>query len=200
MSGSIVMPTVGWRVGRVLLTMTEHQLSAAALPPPRDAGSPYIIAMVCLGNICRSPMAQVVLTEKLRRAGLGDDVEVRSCGTGDWHVGEQMDRRAAATLRAHGYDPSLHRAAHFDASWLDASDAILAMDLANQRDIHRVAVSESPLDRVVMFRSFDPEAGDDVEVPDPWYSGPEGFEDVLAMVERATDVLVDEARSLRPSR
>ncbi len=155
--------------------------------------------MVCLGNICRSPMAQVVLTEKLRRAGLGDDVGVRSCGTGDWHVGEQMDRRAAETLRAHGYDPSLHRAAHFDASWLDASDAILAMDLANLRDVQRVAGGDK-LDRVVMFRSFDPEASDDVEVPDPWYSGPEGFEDVLAMVERTTDVLVDEARSLRPPR
>ncbi len=180
--------------------MTELDPSAAELPAPHRPGSPYVIAMVCLGNICRSPMAQVVLTEKLQRAGLGDDVEVRSCGTGDWHVGEQMDRRAAATLRAHGYDASLHRAAHFDASWLDASDAVLAMDRSNLRNIHAVAVNQHQLDRVRLFRTFDPEVDDDAEVPDPWYSGAEGFEDVLAMVERTTDVLVDEVRRLRPPR
>jgi protein-tyrosine phosphatase len=83
--------------------------------------------MVCLGNICRSPMAQVVLTEKLSRRGLADRVVVRSCGTGTWHVGEEMDQRAAAALAASGYDPSLHRAAHFDATWFESSDAILAM-------------------------------------------------------------------------
>lgn len=135
-------------------------------------------------------MAQVVLTAKLERAGLGAQVHIRSCGTGDWHVGEPMDRRAASTLSAHGYDPSLHRAAHFDATWLDGSDAILAMDLANLHDIRKVA-NETQLDRVRLFRSFDPAAGDDIEVPDPWYSGPDGFAEVLAMVERATDLLVE---------
>lgn len=176
--------------------MTELRPSAAELPPPRDPGSPYTIAMVCLGNICRSPMAQVVLTEKLRRVGLGSDVEIRSCGTGDWHVGEPMDHRAAAALSARGYDPSLHRAAHFDATWLEVSDAVLAMDRANLRDIHAVAGDQAQLDRVRLFRTFDPEADHNAEVPDPWYSGPDGFDDVLAMVERTTDVLVERLRNI----
>ncbi len=172
--------------------MNEPHLHPAELPPPRQPESPYTIAMVCLGNICRSPMAQVVLTEKVRRAGLGSAVEIRSCGTGDWHVGEPMDHRAAAALSAHGYDPSLHRAAHFDASWLDASDAVLAMDRANLRDIRAAAANPSQLDRVRLFRNFDPEAAADAEVPDPWYGGPDGFEEVLAMVERTTDALVEQ--------
>lgn len=172
--------------------MTERRPKPAELPPPRDPGTPYTISMVCLGNICRSPMAQVVLSEKVRRAGLGSRVAIRSCGTGDWHVGEPMDHRAAATLTTHGYDPTLHRAAHFDATWLDASDAVLAMDRANLRDIRAVAASDSQLDRVQLFRAFDPEADGDAEVPDPWYGGLDGFEVVLAMVERTTDVLVED--------
>ena len=176
--------------------MTESRLVEAKLPPPRDPSSPYTIAMVCLGNICRSPMAQVVLTDKLLQAGLGDRTRVRSCGTGTWHIGEEMDSRAAATLTARGYDPSLHRAATFDSTWFDACDLILAMDLANRRDIRRVATSDRQLERVLMFRSFDPEAGDDVEVPDPWYGGPEGFGEVLRMVERTTDVLVEKLRAI----
>src|SRR5690606_35247871 len=77
------------------------------LPPPRTEGR-YRTGVVCLGNICRSPMAEVVLTERVAEAGLDDRVEVASCGTGDWHVGHPMDRRAAATLSAAGYDPSRH--------------------------------------------------------------------------------------------
>lgn len=175
--------------------MTEPTRLGPELPEPARPGSPYTIAMVCLGNICRSPMAQVVLSDKLLQAGMADRVQVRSCGTGDWHVGERMDRRAAATLTASGYDPSLHRAAHFERTWFDVSDAILAMDFANLRDIRRLAASDRQLDRVLMFRSFDPQAGDDVEVPDPWYGDRDGFAEVLAMVERTTDVLVQKLRT-----
>ncbi len=79
------------------------------LPPPRAPGR-YRIALVCLGNICRSPMAHVVLEQQLEEAGLADVVEVSSSGTGGWHEGGPMDERAAATLRAAGLDPSRHRA------------------------------------------------------------------------------------------
>lgn len=172
--------------------MTEHQRWAAELPSPREPGSPYVITMVCLGNICRSPMAQVVLTEKLLRLGLAERVQVRSCGTGDWHVGEAMDARAAAALAAAGYDPSLHRAAHFDSSWFDSSDALLAMDRTNLRDVCAAAASDELRRRALLFRCFDPEAGDgDREVPDPWYGGPHAFASVLEMVERTTDALVE---------
>jgi low molecular weight protein-tyrosine phosphatase len=173
--------------------MTDHAGWTPELPPPRQPESPYVIAMVCLGNICRSPMAQVVLTEKLLRLGMAERVEVRSCGTGDWHVGEEMDSRAAASLAAAGYDPSLHRASHFDASWFDSSDLLLAMDHTNLRDVCAAAGSEDLRSRVLRFREFDPDAtDDDRDVPDPWYGGPSDFAAVLDIVERTTDVLVEQ--------
>src|SRR3954452_7907711 len=104
------------------------EVAAALLPPsrprprprprPRLEGrpTPYRVAVVCLGNICRSPMADVVLNDRLIRAGLERLVEVVSAGTGDGHVGRPMDRRAAALLTAHGYDASRHRAQQFASS------------------------------------------------------------------------------------
>jgi protein-tyrosine phosphatase len=154
---------------------------AADLPA---GGSPYHIALVCLGNICRSPMAEVVLTRKVADAGLADRVVVRSAGTGDWHVGEPIDERAGATLRGAGYDPSGHRAQQFGPGWLD-HDLVLAMDAANLAGVRALAGDDG---RVRMFRDFDPQGPG--EVPDPWYGGPDGFTEVLAMVERTADALV----------
>ncbi|GAA1947549.1 low molecular weight protein-tyrosine-phosphatase [Nocardioides panacihumi] len=158
------------------------------IPAPRVEGR-YAVALVCLGNICRSAMADVVLQEQLRQqpAGQGRDVEIRSAGTGDWHVGQPMDARAAATLRRHGYDPSTHRARQVGDDWLDRFDLVLAMDDSNLRDLGGRS------DRVRLFRDFDP-AGTG-EVPDPYYGGDEGFEEVLAMVERTAGMLVEELRA-----
>ena len=167
---------------------------AADLPA---GGSPYRIALVCLGNICRSPMAEVVLTRRVEEAGLGGRVAVASAGTGDWHVGEAIDERAGATLRTAGYDPSRHRARQLDAGWLDL-DLVLAMDAANLADIRDLAGPEhgGDLGHVRMFRDFDPEGPGDV--PDPWYGGPDGFTEVLAIVERtATALVVALERALR---
>lgn len=160
------------------------------LPPARNERAPYRIAMVCLGNICRSPMAQVVLTERLAEADLQDRVSVESCGIGDWHVGEPMDDRAAATLHAHDFDPSAHRARQLTAAWFDDYDLLLTMDRANYRDALALAPSPEAADRVRMYRAYDPDADSDDEVPDPWYGGPEGFERVLATIERTTERLV----------
>jgi len=156
------------------------------LPPARTEGR-YRIGIVCLGNICRSPMAEVVLRERVAEAGLAARVEVASCGTGDWHVGHPMDERAAATLAAAGYDPSKHRAQQFAGSWLEEYDVLLAMDAQNRADI-------AGDERVLMFRDFDPvEPGSDV--PDPYYGGDSGFEEVLAMVERTSTSIVAALRS-----
>lgn len=165
------------------------------LPPP--SGSPYRIAFVCLGNICRSPMAAVILGHLVNRAGLAGRVEVSSCGTGDWHVGQLMDSRAAAQLLAEGYDPSRHRAAKFDASWLE-KDLVLAMDARNLADITGVGDRD---DHVRLFRSFDPlvppEAqAEDLDVPDPYYGGDEGFAEVIAMVERTCRTILRELETL----
>ena len=152
------------------------------LPPARHEGR-YRIGVVCLGNICRSPMAEVVLSERVAEAGLDDRVEVDSCGTGDWHIGDPMDRRAAATLAAAGYDPSRHRAQQFVGTWLQEYDVLLAMDAQNRSDV-------GGDERVLMFRDFDPvEPGSDV--PDPYYGGDSGFEEVLTMVERTSARIVE---------
>jgi len=154
------------------------------LPPPRQPGR-YRIALVCLGNICRSPMAHVVLEARLADAGLSDVVTVTSAGTGGWHEGTPMDERAAATLTEAGYDASRHRARIFDAGWHDDHDLVLVMDARNLRDVG------GPGERVAMFRAFDPdEPGGDV--PDPYYGGAAGFEEVLRVVERTTTSLASE--------
>ena len=147
--------------------------------------------MVCLGNICRSPMAEVVLAARLERAGLGGEVEVVSAGTGDWHMGQPMDRRAAALLTAHGYDGSRHRAQQFATAWFEDCDLILAMDAANRSDIAALLPENADGSRVRMFREFDPRAADDDrDVPDPFYGEDDGFDTVLAMVERTAAALV----------
>jgi protein-tyrosine phosphatase len=169
-------------------------MTTPSLPPPRDPGTPYRIALVCLGNICRSPMADVVLNDRLERAGLDRDVEVSSAGTGGWHVGNPMDRRAAALLTAHGYDASRHQARQFGAHWFTEHDLVLAMDESNLADL--VGEFGDALDepeRLMPFRAFDPRArdGDPVpDVPDPFYGGPDGFDEVLAIVERSARALV----------
>jgi len=162
---------------------------SASLPAPRDPGGRYRIGVVCLGNICRSPMAEVVLSDRVTRAGLDGRVEVVSSGTGDWHIGNPMDRRAAAVLTAHGYDASRHRAQQFEAAWFDDCDLILTMDADNFADVTALG----PGERVRMFREFDPRADGERhggrDVPDPYYGGDEGFTTVLAMVERTADTL-----------
>lgn len=162
------------------------------LPAKRAGdGTPYRIAIVCLGNICRSPIAETVLAARLSRAGLDDRVELTSAGTGDYHIGEPMDRRAATVLAAHGYDGSAHRAAQFESHHHDQNDLVLAMDESNHADLVGLAAG-GETGRLRMFRDFDPLAKDgDRDVPDPYYGGEDGFAHVLATVERTADAIVE---------
>jgi protein-tyrosine phosphatase len=172
------------------------------LPAARGPrGAPYRVALVCLGNICRSPIAEVVLTDRLAKAGLADRVRVRSAGTGGWHVGDPMDRRAARTLSDAGYDPTRHRAQQLDASWYDDHDVLLVMDDDNLRDVRALAPHPEDADRVLMFRDFDPAldgtdgsdgTSSDRDVADPYFGGDDGFLRVLAVVERTADRLTTE--------
>ncbi len=170
-------------------------LEQPVLPEPREPGR-FHIELVCLGNICRSPMAHVVLEQRIAEAGLGYRVEVTSSGTGDWHVGQPMDRRAAATLTTAGYDATRHRAQQFARSWLDAHDLVLVMDRQNLADV-LAGGPEDGIDpaRVRLFRDFDPRVPGG-EVPDPYYGGDSGFEEVLDMVERTSAALVGALRDL----
>lgn len=163
---------------------------------PTPTGTPYRIAFVCLGNICRSPMADVILRDLLQTTRLSTRVEVTSSGTGDWHLGQPMDPRAAAQLQAAGYDPSSHRARQFDASWL-GRDLVLAMDAKNLRDI---TDGRGANDRVRMFRSFDPLADPtDLDLPDPYTGGEESFLEVIGIVERSCRQLLTELEELDPA-
>lgn len=143
------------------------------------------IAAVCLGNICRSPMADIVLRKLLADT----DIEVASCGTGDWHVGKPMDPRTAEVLEAAGYDPSQHRAQQFGPDWYDY-DLILVMDSTNRADV-LAQLPPDRHDRVRLFRDFDPD-DPGADTPDPYWSGPEEFEAVLEIIERTSRALIDE--------
>jgi len=131
------------------------------------------ITTVCLGNICRSPIAAAVLADEL--ADL--DVEVDSMGTGGWHVGDPADPRALAALARAGYAWD-HTARQASRQALAGSDLVLAMDAANLRDLRRMGV------HATLLRTFDP-AADDAEVPDPYYGSADDFDAVVAMVQAA---------------
>jgi len=148
------------------------------------------VVFVCSGNICRSPIAEKVFATELERAGLAEGVRVTSAGTGGWHVGDPADDRAAAVLRAAGY-PSDHRARQVDAEALGA-DLIVALD-----DTHRRALCDVGASRVRLLRSFDPTAPEGAEVPDPYYGGDDGFDEVLAMIQAAVPGMLDWVRENR---
>jgi protein-tyrosine phosphatase len=157
----------------------------------------YRIVFVCLGNICRSPMAEVVMRAMVDEAGLSSQIEVASAGTGDWHVGERADARALDALRRRGYDGSAHHARQFGSDSYDEHDLVVALDSGNLAALRRLA----PAGRAAGVRlllSFDPEATE-IDVPDPYYGGPAGFDDVLEMVERACRGLLAEIRSDLPA-
>jgi len=132
-------------------------------------------------------MAEKVFAAELERAGLAEGVRVSSAGTGGWHVGDAADDRAAAVLRAAGY-PSDHRARQVDAGTLGA-DLIVALD-----DTHRRALCDVGASRVRLLRSFDPTAPEGAEVPDPYYGGDDGFDEVLAMIQAAVPGMLDWVR------
>ncbi len=169
--------------------MTDSALPP--LPPPRHQGRPYRVCCVCLGNICRSPMAEVVLRDQVAQAGLAGRIEVDSAGTGDWHVGGPMDREARAQLADRGYDGEAHRARQFDQSWLPELDLVLAMDTRNVRDL-RAQARAAEADRIVLFGDVAGLGGRDV--PDPYYGTADDFADVLAMLETGMARLVERLR------
>lgn len=160
----------------------------APLPPARTPGH-YRIAIVCTGNICRSPTAEVILTHLLERSAVGAEVDVDSFGLGSWHVGDPMDHRSAAELDGAGYDSTRHRARQLPRRWYDDYDLVLAMDRGHYADLlDDVRGDPAAAPRVRLFRDFDPvDPGSDV--PDPYYGGHHGFQEVLTMVERTSAAL-----------
>jgi protein-tyrosine phosphatase len=152
----------------------------------------YRVLCVCLGNICRSPTAEGVLVATLARAGLGAEVEVDSAGTSAAHVGEPADARSARAALSRGYTLTSH-ARQVVRGDFERFDLIVAMDRTNLHALHALR-PESPRARLVLFRSFDASAEPGAEVPDPYYGGSSGFDEVLDMCERAAKGLVEQLR------
>jgi protein-tyrosine phosphatase len=138
------------------------------------------VSFISSTNTCRSPMAALVAREHLLRAGLHDRVRITSAGTGLWQAGEPADRRAVAVLTAAGY-PTGHVATPLGPDHLNAN-LLVAMDCGHIRTLRRLVADTAA---VRLLRTFDPEVGEDLGIPDPFYGGPEGFAEVLCMIESA---------------
>jgi len=149
------------------------------------------VTFVCSGNICRSPSAEAVLRAMLVERGLDDRVEVDSFGTGSWHVGDPADPRAMGALAARGYSLN-HTARTIDAYEISERDLVIAMDRGHEEELREMAATAEDADKIRLLRSFDPAAGPgDLDVPDPYYGGRDGFERVLDIIEAGCAGLAD---------
>ncbi len=146
---------------------------------------PTRLLFVCLGNICRSPMAEGIFLHLARQRGLSDRFSVDSAGTGAWHVGKRPDVRALHTAERFGIElPSIAR--QVSPTDFEAFDLILAMDRSNRSDLERLGATNARL-----MRSFDATLRGDHDVPDPYYGDGDGFVKVYEMLTRACDGLLD---------
>jgi protein-tyrosine phosphatase len=132
-----------------------------------------------------------VLRHKLREAGLADQIEVASAGTGDWHVGKAPDKRSQAAAKLRGYDLSAQRAQQVTRADFATYDLILAMDNSNLRHLKALQPAKGKAELDLFLRRYQSEID---EVPDPYYDGDQGFEQVLDLIERASDLLVIELK------
>lgn len=155
---------------------------------------PVRLLLVCLGNICRSPTAEGVIRARLEAAGLGDRVELDSAGTGSWHIGRCPDHRAIATAADHGVDISGLRGRQLSVADFDRFDWLLCADRGNLLDVRALAPDGAARAKVALLLDW---AGvePDGEVPDPYTGGPEQFEQVWTLLERAAEGVVRRLRS-----
>jgi protein-tyrosine phosphatase len=148
------------------------------------------VLFVCLGNICRSPMAEGVFRHVLDEEGLSDRYKVDSAGTGGWHVGESPDARSVRTAASHGVTLSGH-ARQIRPEDFRTFDYVVAMDRSNLDDLERYRAGVGGDAALYLLREFDPEGEPGAEVPDPYYGGPSGFDDVFEMVHRSCRGLLE---------
>jgi len=154
------------------------------------------ICFVCAGNICRSPTAEAIMRRLVAERGLEGRILIESAGTGSWHVGDRADARAREAGLARGYALD-RRAQQFKRAFFDRFDYVLAADQNNQSHLLRIAPDQRAAARVHLLRAFDADSPEGAEVPDPYYGGPEGFEEVLDVCEAACRGLLDQlAREL----
>jgi protein-tyrosine phosphatase len=154
------------------------------------------VLFVCMGNICRSPIAQGVFENVARREGLEDEVFVDSAGTGNWHVGSPPDERAQRSASVRGLDLSAQRARQVRPEDCENFDYVLTMDEDNYHAVAALCRGSAVVRPFLDFATDSPER----EVPDPYYGGPDGFERVLDLVEEASEGLLEDIRERHLSR
>lgn len=152
-------------------------------------GQPMGVLFVCMGNICRSPTAEIVFRDRAKRAGLLDQLSIDSAGIGDWHVGQPPDDRAIVHARRRGYDLSELRARQVTRDDFARFRWILAMDRRNLRALE-VLKPDSYEGHLCLFLDLAPHLGVR-EVPDPYFGAADGFETVLELTERASEALLE---------
>lgn len=158
--------------------------------PPQERTESVYVVFVCTGNICRSPMADVLFSDAVEEAGLTGSVRVRSCGMGGWHVGQGADSRAVAELAAAGHDGSRHRAAQLGPEHMGA-DLFVAMDSGHVRALRKAGVDPA---KIRLLTSFDPQAPAGAAVEDPYYGDPSDFRRARRDIEGAMDGLMQWVR------
>jgi protein-tyrosine phosphatase len=154
------------------------------------------VLFVCLGNICRSPLAEGVFMHKVYARNLGHTFKADSAGTASYHIGSPADKRSIAVARDYGISLT-HKARAFDVSDFYAFDYIVAMDKQNLSNINRIKPADAKA-RVVLMRDYDHELKGG-EVPDPYYGERKDFEEVYHILNRSCDVLLDELNGLQAS-
>ena len=153
---------------------------------PSSQSKPFGILFVCLGNICRSPIAEGVFREHARRLGVEAKFFIDSSGTGAWHVGEAPHKESQNTTAQHGISIAHQRARQLSPDDIERFDLFIAMDRENQRDI--LELFDAP-DRVRCIREFDEQA-ESLDVPDPYYGGKAGFAEVYSILDRSCEALL----------
>ena len=151
------------------------------------------ICFVCLGNICRSPTAEGIMQYVIEEAGLARAIAIDSAGTGAWHVGEAADRRARATAKKRGVELT-SRARQFRAGDFGRFDYVVAMDNANLSDLEDLAPDADAQAKLSLLRSYDAASPKSRDVPDPYYGGPRGFDDVFDICEAGCRGLLEHIR------
>jgi protein-tyrosine phosphatase len=184
--------TLGKPRSGLMISRSAAQIrrTGATIPQLIKYGQMVRVLFVCMGNICRSPLAQGIFENVLLREGLEDEVFVDSAGTGRWHVGEPPDRRALSAASLRGLDLSTQRARQIRPEDCENFDYVLTMDEENYRAVAALC-RESAVVRP--FLDFAPDS-QEREVPDPYYGGPDGFERVIDLVEEASEGLLEDIR------
>jgi protein-tyrosine phosphatase len=153
------------------------------------------ILFVCLGNICRSPLAEGLLQKKVNNSGLNRQVFVDSCGTSDFHIGELPDERTMENAKLNGIELK-HRGRQFTSDDFRHFHKILVMDNSNKKNILRLARTKEDVEKVLLIRYCEPnELEKNTDVPDPFYGGEEGFNNVFNILNRTTDYLLEDLKT-----